>query len=138
MVESFSGSGKIRVLVADLDEKSEKHRGEYWRSLEEQLISGGYYFGKGKLNPNVENCDLSDNISTSDEIKWHGFTAGGYVVDAYSGVSGNGVPGNGASHGFVGKRMSCGHAGDNGSSIGTASSRPVDVTAINGNGIVAT
>ena len=92
MVENFSGSGKIRVLVADLDEKSEKHRGEYWRSLEEQLVSGGYYFGKGKLNPTIENCDLSDNISTSDEIKWDGFTPGGCVVDGYVGVSGNGVP----------------------------------------------
>src|ERR1700733_12179360 len=31
----------IRIIIADLDEKSEAHRGEYWQSLEDSLIKGG-------------------------------------------------------------------------------------------------
>jgi len=34
---------KTRIIIADLDEKSEAHRGEYWQSLEDSLIKGRYY-----------------------------------------------------------------------------------------------
>jgi len=50
----------IRIIIADLDEKSEVHRGEYWQSLEDSLIKGGYYLGEGKLDTNAEDCDLRD------------------------------------------------------------------------------
>ena len=50
----------IRIIIADLDEKSEAHRGEYWQSLEDSLIKGGYYLGEGKLDTNAEDCDLRD------------------------------------------------------------------------------
>src|SRR5436190_24332715 len=36
---------RIRIVIADLDEKSEANRGEYWKSLEAELINGGYYLG---------------------------------------------------------------------------------------------
>jgi hypothetical protein len=57
-----SQSKCIRIVIADLDEKSEVNRGEYWQSLEKELISGGYYLGKGKLDNNAEDCDLSESI----------------------------------------------------------------------------
>jgi hypothetical protein len=101
-VEDFPGSGKIRVLVADLDEKSEIHRDEYWRNLEDQLSNGGYYLGKGKTDVKDENCDLTDNVSTSDQVKWDDFTVSGCVVDAY--VSGN----REAQNGIATKRRSKG------------------------------
>ena len=49
---------RIRIVIADLDEKSEESRGEYWQSLEHELIRGGYYLGAGKQD-NAEDCDLS-------------------------------------------------------------------------------
>lgn len=52
----------IRIVIADLDEKSEVNRGQYWQSLEEELISGGYYLGTGKLDITVDDCDLSDSV----------------------------------------------------------------------------
>ena len=52
----------IRIVIADLDEKSEVNRGHYWQSLEEELISEGYYLGKGKLDITAEDCDLSDSL----------------------------------------------------------------------------
>ena len=103
-VEDFPGSGKIRILVSDLDEKSEKHRGEYWRSLEEQLINGGYYLGKGKMDVNAENCDFSDNATTSDQVKWDGCTMSGCDVDAY--LAGNRESNGGAPLGTTLKRRS--------------------------------
>ena len=62
----------IRIIIADLDEKSEAHRGEYWQSLEDSLIKGGYYLGAGKLDNNAEDCDLRDTVSTSDQVNWNG------------------------------------------------------------------
>jgi hypothetical protein len=56
---STAHTRRIRIVIADLDEKSEINRGEYWRSLEDQLIQGGYYLGKGKQPPYAEDCDLS-------------------------------------------------------------------------------
>lgn len=73
-LESPKHSRGIRIVIADLDEKSEKNRGEYWKSLEDALNSGGYYLGKGKLDVKAEDCDLSDNVWTSDQVKWNGFT----------------------------------------------------------------
>lgn len=67
-----SGSRRIRIVIADLDEKSEADRGAYWQSLEEELIAGGYYVGEGKLDDRAENCDLSDNVWTADQVKWNG------------------------------------------------------------------
>lgn len=52
----------IRIVIADLDEKSEVNRGQYWQSLEEELISEGYYLGKGKLDITAKDCDLSDSL----------------------------------------------------------------------------
>lgn len=67
--ESSSPNGKtsprardIRIVIADLDEKSEENRGEYWQSLEVELVSGGYYHGKGKLDNKADDCDLSESI----------------------------------------------------------------------------
>ena len=62
----------IRIVLADLDEKSEANRGDYWKSLEDSLIAGGYYLGHGKLDPTVEDCDLTDVVWTSDQVKWNG------------------------------------------------------------------
>lgn len=62
----------IRIVIADLDEKSEEIRGEYWKSLEGQLIEGGYYLGNGKIDSAAEDCDLSDVVWTSDQVKWNG------------------------------------------------------------------
>jgi hypothetical protein len=62
----------IRIVIADLDEKSEEIRGEYWKSLESELITGGYYLGNGKLDSNVKDCDLDDVVWTSDQVKWNG------------------------------------------------------------------
>jgi hypothetical protein len=73
-LESSKPPRGIRIVIADLDEKSEKNRGDYWKSLEDELISGGYYLGKGKLDVKAEDCDLSDNVWTSDQVKWNGFT----------------------------------------------------------------
>jgi hypothetical protein len=73
-LDSSQLSRGIRIVIADLDEKSESTRGEYWQSLEDELISGGYYLGKGKLDAKAEDCDLSDNVWTSDQVKWNGFT----------------------------------------------------------------
>lgn len=73
-LESSKHPRGIRIVIADLDEKSEKNRGDYWKSLEDELISGGYYLGKGKLDVKAEDCDLSDNVWTSDQVKWNGFT----------------------------------------------------------------
>ena len=61
-------SRRVRILISDLDEKSEKGRGEYWASQEESLIKGGYYVGMGKLNPSAENCDLSDVVWNSEDV----------------------------------------------------------------------
>jgi hypothetical protein len=72
-LDSSKLSRNIRIVIADLDEKSESTRGEYWQSLEDELISGGYYLGKGKLDTKAEDCDLSDNVWTSDQVKWNGF-----------------------------------------------------------------
>ena len=63
---------EIRIVIADLDEKSEEIRGEYWKSLEDQLIGGGYYLGKGKMDSAAEDCDFSDIVWTSDQVKWNG------------------------------------------------------------------
>ena len=63
---------RIRIVIADLDEKSEEIRGEYWKSLEAELIAGGYYLGNGKLDTNSDDCDLDDVVSTSDQVKWNG------------------------------------------------------------------
>jgi Inositol-pentakisphosphate 2-kinase len=52
----------IRIIIADLDEKSEEIRGEYWKSLEQSLIAGEYYLGAGKLD-SAEDCDLSDDVA---------------------------------------------------------------------------
>jgi len=67
------GGRQIRIVIADLDEKSESQRGEYWRGLEQQLIHGGYYLGKGKLDANYEDCDLSDVAWTCEQVaaKWN-------------------------------------------------------------------
>jgi len=62
----------IRIVIADLDEKSEAIRGEYWQSLEDSLIKGGYYLGEGKLDNNAEDCDLRDIVWTSDQVTWSG------------------------------------------------------------------
>jgi hypothetical protein len=62
----------IRIVIADLDEKSEAIRGEYWLSLEDSLINGGYYLGEGKLDNNAEDCDLRDIVWTSDQVTWNG------------------------------------------------------------------
>jgi hypothetical protein len=62
----------IRIIIADLDEKSEAHRGEYWQSLEDSLIKGGYYLGEGKLDNHAEDCDLRDIVWTSDQVTWNG------------------------------------------------------------------
>lgn len=64
----------IRIVIADLDEKSELHRGEYWQSLEESLIKGGYYLGEGRLDCSAEDCDLRDIVWTSDQVNWNGLT----------------------------------------------------------------
>ena len=66
-----TGARPIRIIIADLDEKSEAHRGEYWKSLEESLIKGGYYLGEGKLDHAAEDCDLRDIVRTSDQINWN-------------------------------------------------------------------
>jgi hypothetical protein len=63
---------RIRIVIADLDEKSEEIRGEYWKSLEAELIAGGYYLGNGKLDTSAKDCDLDDVVWTSDEVKWNG------------------------------------------------------------------
>lgn len=63
---------RIRIVIADLDEKSKEIRGEYWNSLEAELIAGGYYLGTGKLDTHAENCDLDDVVWTSDQVKWNG------------------------------------------------------------------
>jgi hypothetical protein len=62
----------IRIIIADLDEKSEAHRGEYWQSLEDSLIKGGYYLGEGKLDNHAEDCDLRDIVWTSAQVTWNG------------------------------------------------------------------
>jgi|SRR5579871_5014334 len=71
---STHGSRSIKVVIADLDEKSEEARGEYWRSLEESLIAGGYYLGEGKLDTNAEDCDLTDDVAwlTSQQERENG------------------------------------------------------------------
>jgi hypothetical protein len=56
--QESTSSRRIRIVIADLDEKSEANRGEYWKSLEDQLIKGGYYLGAGKPD-NAEDCDLT-------------------------------------------------------------------------------
>ena len=66
------GARPIRIIIADLDEKSEAHRGEYWQSLEDSLIKGGYYLGEGKLDNHAEDCDLRDIVWTSDQVTWNG------------------------------------------------------------------
>jgi hypothetical protein len=53
-----SSNRRIRIVIADLDEKSQVSRGEYWQSLERELIKGGYYLGAGKQE-NQEDCDLT-------------------------------------------------------------------------------
>lgn len=63
VVNNTIPSRPIKVVIADLDEKSEEARGEYWKSLEESLIVGGYYLGEGKLDPNARDCDLSDDLA---------------------------------------------------------------------------
>jgi hypothetical protein len=63
---------QIRIVISDLDEKSEAIRGEYWRSIEDGLIKGGYYLGKGKLDSNEPDCDFTDVVWTSDQVKWNG------------------------------------------------------------------
>jgi|SRR5271156_574037 len=70
---SEDGGRQIRIVIADLDEKSESQRGEYWRGLEQQLIQGEYYLGKGKLDANYEDCDLSDVAWTCEQVaaKWN-------------------------------------------------------------------
>ena len=83
ITNGFHKSRQIRTIVADLDEKSETCRGDYWKSLEEQLILGGYYLGKGKLGSKVENCDLSDNAWTADQVKWNGFTCNGEIKNGH-------------------------------------------------------
>ena len=72
-VVSVNGEGKrpsqsrcIRIVIADLDEKSEANRGHYWQSLEEELVSGGYYLGKGKLDPKADDCYLDGSIWTEN------------------------------------------------------------------------
>jgi hypothetical protein len=63
---------QIRIVISDLDEKSEAIRGEYWRSIEDDLIKKGYYHGKGKLDSNEPDCDFTDVVWTSDQVKWNG------------------------------------------------------------------
>jgi Inositol-pentakisphosphate 2-kinase len=70
---SLSKPRRIRIVISDLDEKSEANRGEYWKSLERELITGGYYLGRGKLDANAEDCDLRDVVRTSDQVKWNGY-----------------------------------------------------------------
>jgi Inositol-pentakisphosphate 2-kinase len=62
----------IRIVIADLDEKSENKRGEYWKSLENQLIDGGYYLGHGKLDSSAVDCDFTDVVWSSDQVTWNG------------------------------------------------------------------
>lgn len=63
----------IRIVIADLDEKSEENRGEYWKTVENNLIEGGYYLGAGKLDAKEEECDLRDDIAwTSSQIQQNG------------------------------------------------------------------
>lgn len=69
---SDNSARRIRIVIADLDEKSEEIRGDYWKSLEAELITGGYYLGNGKLDPEAKDCDLNDVVWTSDEVKWNG------------------------------------------------------------------
>jgi hypothetical protein len=61
-----SDARRIRIIIADLDEKSQAGRGEYWQSLEDALIKGDYYLGNGKLDNSTEDCDLSDVVWTSN------------------------------------------------------------------------
>lgn len=63
---------QIRIVISDLDEKSEAIRGDYWKSIEDNLIKGGYYHGKGKLDSNELDCDFTDVVWTSDQVKWSG------------------------------------------------------------------
>jgi hypothetical protein len=53
----------IKVVIADVDEKSEEARGHYWKSVEQSLITGGYYLGEGKLDLSTNDCDLSDDMA---------------------------------------------------------------------------
>jgi Inositol-pentakisphosphate 2-kinase len=64
---------KIRIVITDLDEKSQIHRGEYWKSVEDNLIKGEYYLGRGKTENdehNADDCDLSDDGRTLGKLKW--------------------------------------------------------------------
>ena len=73
-IPNGTNTRSIRIVIADLDEKSEVHRGEYWQSLEHNLIKGGYYLGEGKLDSSAEDCDLRDIVWTSDQVNWNGLT----------------------------------------------------------------
>jgi len=61
---------EIRIVIADLDKKDQEIRGEYWRSIEAQLIQGGYYTGQGKTEEEMY-CDLRDLVWTSDQVVWN-------------------------------------------------------------------
>lgn len=61
---------QIRIVIADLDKKDQEVRGEYWRSIEAQLVEGGYYMGHGKISEE-EDCDLRDVVWTSDQVVWN-------------------------------------------------------------------
>ncbi len=57
----MDGHGKIEARLGDLDLKtSNGKKAEYWRSLERQLIEGGWYRATEKDNVAHENlCQLS-------------------------------------------------------------------------------
>jgi len=71
-VTDAAQSRQIRIVIADLDEKSEKNRGEYWKSLEDQLIQEGYYLGAGKVDNSAMDCDLSTVIWDTDGVRTNG------------------------------------------------------------------
>jgi hypothetical protein len=62
---------EIRIVIADLDKKDQEVRGEYWRSIEEQLSEGGYYVGAGKTSPEEKDCDLRDVVWSSEQVVWN-------------------------------------------------------------------
>ena len=61
---------EIRIVIADLDKKDLEVRGEYWRSIEAQLVKGGYYIGQGQTEGETY-CDLRDVVWTSDQVVWN-------------------------------------------------------------------
>jgi len=70
-IHNKSTPREIRIVIADLDKKDQEVRGEYWRSIEEQLTGGGYYVGAGKTYPDEEDCDPRDVVWSSEQVVWN-------------------------------------------------------------------